>query len=93
MANDPTNGGRRIGKLEQKDAVQDVLISELVASVKETNVMLRQLIPEMARYDERINSNRTWIKSLWGIAGALLVFGVKAALGKHNHSPLRLGWG
>ena len=81
MADDPTNGGRRINQLEQKSLVTDTVINELVKQVSHTNEILERYFgPDgfcarhqrrVERNMERIESNRAWIKALWAVAIAV----------------------
>ena len=79
MSNDPTNGGKRINNLERKDAVHDTLLDMLVKQSKSTHDMVERALPQIIRNEERICSNRSWIKALWTIAAGLLGLGIKVA--------------
>ena len=79
MATDPTNGGKRIGKLETKDAVQDTVLVQLVKQAGETHGMVSKMLPMVIRNEERICNNRVWIKALWGLGVAIAILGIKAA--------------
>ena len=86
---DPTNGGKRINKLEQSDAVQDTKLDYLVEQVRELHDMMQKSFGSdgfcvknqllVTRHDERISSTEKWIKTLWGVAVAVLLLAVKAA--------------
>jgi len=79
MNGDPTNGGKRIGKLETKDAVQDTVLVQLVEQSRETHDLVAKLLPMVVRNEERISNNRVWIKALWGLGAAIAILGIKAA--------------
>ena len=79
MVNDPTNGGKRINKLETDNAVQDTMITLLVNQTREIHEMLTAALPQIIRHEECVKSNRDWIRALWAIAIALSVVAVKAA--------------
>ena len=81
MADDPTNGGRRINQLEQKSLVTDTVIKDLAKQVSHTNEILERYFgpdgfcvrhqKRVERNMERIESNRAWIKALWAVAIAV----------------------
>ena len=81
MADDPTNGGRRINELEQKSLVTDTVIKDLAKQVSHTNEILERYFgpdgfcvrhqKRVERNMERIESNRAWIKALWAVAIAV----------------------
>ena len=89
MADDPTNGGRRINVLEMKGGVTETVIAELVKQVSHTNDILERYFgPDgfcarhprrVERNMERIESNKSWIKALWAFGIALIAIAVKAA--------------
>ena len=89
MGTDPTNGGKRINKLEQSDAVQDTKLDLLVKQVSELHDMMMSSFgidgfcvkhqKMVIRHDERITSTEKWIRTLWGVAVAILLLGAKAA--------------
>ena len=86
---DQTNGGKRINKLEQSDAVQDTKLDLLVTQVRELHDMMNNSFGAngfcvrhqklVIRHDEQIKSNSKWIKAMWGLGAALLIIGFKAA--------------
>jgi len=81
VADDPTNGGRRINQLEQKSLVTDTVIKDLAKQVSHTNEILERYFgpdgfcvrhqKRVERNMERIESNRAWIKALWAVAIAV----------------------
>ena len=79
MADDPTNGGRRINKLEQDTAVQDVKIDLLIRQTREIHDMLAKALPKVIRNETCIQSNKDWIRAIWAVVIALGVVAVKAA--------------
>ena len=89
MATDPTNGGKRISKLEVTDAEHGTKISLIERRVNEIHTLLTDYFgpdgfcvqhqKRMARIDEQVGSNRGWIKALWAVAIVLGVAAVKAA--------------
>ena len=82
MADDPTNGGRRINQLEKETAVQDVKIDLLVEQTREIHEMLAKALPQVIRNEIRIKSNKDWIRAIWAVVIALGVVAVKAAFFK-----------
>ena len=86
---DPTNGGKRINKLEQSDAVQDTKLDLIVTQIAEMHAMMQTAFgvggfcvkhqQTVIRHDERISSTEKWIRTLWGVAVAMLLLGAKAA--------------
>lgn len=73
---DPTNGGRRINKLEQKDAVQDVQITELVKTTREIHTMLTDFIGPGGTCDTHRHdaaSVATQVKVQWWFIGVVIV--------------------
>ena len=79
MPSNQNNGGKRINKLEQSNAVQDTKLDMLIKQVGETHSMLSKALPQIIRNEERICSHSTWLKALWGIGIAIAVLGIKAA--------------
>ena len=92
MADDPTNGGKRINVLEMKGVVTETVIAELVKQVAHTNEILERYFgPDgfcpkhqklVIRNLERIDNNRAWIKALWAFGIILIGIAVKAAFFK-----------
>jgi len=89
MTFDPNNGGKRINKLEQSDAVQDTKLDIIVKQVSELHDMVQTAFgvdgfcvrhqKMVIRHDERISNTEKWIRTLWGVAVAVLLLGAKAA--------------
>ena len=77
MPDNNGNGGKRMNKLEQKDAVQDVKLDLLVKQSGEIHGMLAEALPQVVRNEERIKASQAWITALWGVDLLLLAAIIK----------------
>ena len=86
---DPTNGGRRINKLEVTDAEHTTQIALMSLRIDEIHRLLTDYFgpngfcvthqKKVEANVERIESNRSWIKAMWGLAVVILGMTIKAA--------------
>ena len=74
---DRDNGGKRIGKLEVSDGIQDTKLDMLIKQSKSTHDMLVKVLPQIVRNEERISSNRSWIKAMWTVAVTSIIAAIK----------------